>query len=475
MFWEIERVAGDGQGIYDGLERRFVPFTQLLEQASALEEILRAGRKFLVAVLCDNSLASLTAYVAALRAGHTVFLISEATDVSLRRRLFEIYSPEIILSVGRELEPISGYRSVNSPVSGLTVAFAQTPSAELIHADTAVLLSTSGTTGSPKLIRLSCRNLQSNAEAIAQYLGIDGSETAITGLPMSYSYGLSVVNSHLLAGANLVCTNASVVEGEFWDLFAAQRCTSFAGVPYSYLLLEKLRFQRMDLPSLRTMTQAGGRLAPEKIEFFGDAMRKKGVKFFVMYGQTEATARISYVPSERLAEKIGSVGIAIPGGKLRLYSDGKEITEAGAEGELVYEGLNVMLGYAETRACLGKPDEMGGRLATGDLGYRDADGYFYLTGRLKRFIKLFGLRVNLDEVEKMLESKLACSVACVGRDESLHVLVESGNDADVGEAKKRVVEFYKLHHSVVHVQRTSKLPTTGSGKKDYAVVASALQ
>ena len=475
MFWEIERVVCDGHGIYDGAERRFVPYLQLLEQVSALEEVLRADRKRLVVLLCDNSLASLTGYLAALRAGHTVALTSVATDVSLRQRLFEIYAPEIILGVGPTTESSAGYGSVSSPVSGLTVAFAQRVSNAPIHPDTAVLLSTSGTTGSPKLIRLSDRNVQSNAEAIVKYLGISGAETAITSLPMSYSYGLSVVNSHLLAGANLVCTNAPVVAGEFWNLFARRRCTSFAGVPFSYGILERLKFAQMDLPSLRTMTQAGGRLAPEKIRLFGDIARRKGMKFYVMYGQTEATARISYVPWERLPEKLGSVGIAIPGGTLRLEAEGEVITEPGVEGELVYEGPNVMLGYAETRGCLAKADEMDGRLPTGDLGSRDADGFFYITGRLKRFIKVFGLRLNLDEVEKMLESKLSCSVACVGKDESLHVLVESDNDAEVAEAKKHVVELYKLHHSVIHAHRTSLLPVNASGKKDYASVAHELR
>ena len=475
MFWEIERVANDGHGIYDSAERRFVPYAQLLEGVSALEKVLRASTKLLVVLFCDNSRTSLTAYLSVLRAGHAVILANAATDVSLKRRLLDIYSPEIVLEVGLGSEPSVGYKSVSSPVHGLAISFAQHSANTVIHADTAVLLSTSGTTGSPKLIRLSHRNLQSNAQSIVEYLGITAEENAVTSLPMSYSYGLSVVHSHLLAGANLVCTNASVVAGEFWDLLAAQRCTSFAGVPFSYGMLERLRFPRMDLPSLRTMTQAGGRLAPEKISLFGDVARQKGMRFYVMYGQTEATARISYVPWERLHEKTGSVGIAIPGGTLRLESGDQEIMAPGVEGELVYEGLNVMLGYAETRDCLAKADEMGGRLPTGDLGYRDADGFYYITGRLKRFIKVFGLRLNLDEVEKMLESKLSCSVACVGKDESLHVLVESDNNLAVAEAKKHVVELYKLHHSAVHAHQTSLLPVNGSGKKDYASVANVLK
>jgi long-chain acyl-CoA synthetase len=184
-----------------------------------------------------------------------------------------------------------------------------------------------------------------------------------------------------------------------------------------------------------------------------------------MYGQTEATARISYVPWERLFEKIGSVGVAIPRGRLDLS----------AESELIYEGPNVMMGYAESRVDLSRGDEMGGRLATGDLGYRDPDGFYYITGRLKRFIKMTGLRLNLDEVEKMLESALVCPVACAGTDESLHVVIEGGSEADLAEAKKRVTELYKLHHSMVRVHQTSALAMNTSGKKDYAAIMHGLE
>jgi acyl-coenzyme A synthetase/AMP-(fatty) acid ligase len=352
------------------------------------------------------------------------------------------------------------------------VAIAQQSCNEAIFSDTAVLLSTSGTTGSPKLIRLSYSNLQANAEAITQYLGITSDETPVTSLPLSYSYGLSVVNSHLLAGSNLLCTNASLMTKDFWEQFTKHRCSSFAGVPFSYAMLERLRFEQMTL--LRTITQAGGRLAPEKIRLFADIAKRKDFRFFVMYGQTEATARISYVPSERLCDKIGSIGIPIPGGHLALQQNGQVITAPHQEGELVYTGPNVMLGYAESRASLALGDEQQGTLYTGDLGHRDADGYFYVTGRLKRFVKIFGLRLNLDEVEKMLESALGRPVACVGTDDVLHVTVESPSDHDVQEARTRVTSLYKLHYSAVDVRRIESLPVTTSGKKDYHAIRSQL-
>jgi acyl-CoA synthetase (AMP-forming)/AMP-acid ligase II len=466
MLWQIEDVAGGNGGLYDATERRFVSYSELLGNVSALQSVLASNRKLLVALFCDNSLACIAAYLAALRAGHAVLLVNAATDLSLKKRLCDIYSPEVVIGAGKRPDLPEG-RAVAVAMAKLAVTFSQKPPAGEIYPDTALLLSTSGTTGSPKLIRLSHRNLQANAEAIVQYLGITSSETAITSLPLSYSYGLSVVNSHLLAGANLVCTNASLMTQDFWKDFSERRCSSFAGVPFSYSMLERLHFERMDLPSLRTMTQAGGRLAPEKVQFFADIAKRKGFRFFVMYGQTEATARISYVPWERLADKIGSIGLPVPGGNLRLMQEGREITDPFREGELIYSGPNVMLGYAETRECLAKGDQSPGTLHTGDLGYRDAEGYFYITGRLKRFIKIYGLRLNLDEIEKMLESALRRSVACSGSDDNLHVLVESNSEADAAEALQRVVSLYKLHHSSVCVRLVAALPVNASGKKEY--------
>lgn len=470
MFWDLDHRADRSRRLYDASTDSELTYQDLFDLVTRWENVLRSERRQLVALFCDNSLASIAAYLAAIRSGQTVILFNAATDPSLRHRLFEIYWPEIIIGVGEPSEIPKGYSVCSGPSASVTVARADEPACQPIAPETAVLLSTSGTTGSPKLIRLSYCNLQSNAEAIVRYLGITQADTAITNLPLSYSYGLSIVNSHLLVGASLVCTNASIMTREFWDQFSRLQCTSFAGVPFTYSMLERLRFEDMSLPSLRTMTQAGGRLAPEKIRLFADIAKRKDLRFFVMYGQTEATARISYVPWERLADKIGSIGLPIPGGHLTLIRNGQEIIEPYREGELVYTGTNVMLGYAETRASLSKGDELNGVLHTGDLGHRDADGYFYITGRMKRFIKVFGLRLNLDEVEKMLETALGYPVACTGRDENLQVLVESDADATCADAQRYVVSLYKLHHSSVRVCRVHALPVTASGKKDYHAV-----
>ena len=389
-------------------------------------------------------------------------------DSELKNRLISIYKPEIIFSVDEISENFSGYDKViiNEKFSLYLSAIFQNNSP---HQDLAVLLSTSGTTGSPKLVKLSYKNIQSNAESIAEYLKINESEKPITSLPMSYSFGLSVINSHLLKGASILCSNKSMVMREFWNTFNFQKCTSFSGVPYNYQMLQRLKFDKMELPTLKTMTQAGGRLSEEFVKYFYETAVSKKINFLVMYGQTEATARISYVPFEKLGDKIGSIGIAIPGGGIKIFSDGKEISFSNEQGELVYFGNNVMMGYAESRDDLLKGDELNGVLHTGDLAYKDTDGFYYITGRLKRFIKLFGLRVNLDEVEKMLENQFSCAAACYGSDDSLKILMQT--HSEISEiVKKKIIEIYKIHHSVVNVKCVDSIPVTASGKKDYQLI-----
>lgn len=470
MFWKLENLGSSSRGIYDSKSQRLYGYGEVLDLVGIVETRLASPEKLLVAIVGDNSLATIIAYLAALRTGHATMLIGSGVGPELRDRIFRIYKPEIILFTDSSRTSLADYTQDNPVAKDISVDVARNPDLTPIHRETAVLLSTSGTTGSPKFIRLSYRNLESNANSICTYLQIEAGETAISSLPFSYSYGLSVLNTHLSAGANLVCTNASVVSRDFWSLFSEKQCTSFAGVPMSYEMLTKLRFEQMNLPSLRTMTQAGGRLGTERIRQFYDAAGKKGFRFFVMYGQTEATARISYVPWEHLGEKIGSVGIPVPGGKLAISPLEECSSSDRTEGELIYSGPNVMLGYALGRSCLAKGDEMRGVLPTGDIGQVDRDGFFYVTGRMRRFIKMYGLRISLDEVENMLESELKLPAACTGKDDVLWVLLQSTDNQDIESARNRISSLYKLHHTSFQVRGTEVLPTLSSGKKDYKAI-----
>jgi acyl-coenzyme A synthetase/AMP-(fatty) acid ligase len=284
---------------------------------------------------------------------------------------------------------------------------------------------------------------------------------------MNYTYGLSIINSHIWVGATILITDKSLMQKEFWSFFKEQKATSFGGVPYTYEMLRKLRFMRMDLPSLRTMTQAGGKLTPELHEEFAEYAKSNGKKFVVMYGQCEATARMGYLPSEMAVEKKGSMGVAIPGGRFTLIDvNGEKITQPFVTGELVYDGKNVTLGYAECGADLIKGDERHGHLQTGDMAQFDEDGCYYIVGRKKRFLKIYGNRVNLDEVDRLIKGKFdEIDCACAGVDDHMYIFLnESGREDEV---KSFVSEKTKLNPAAFKTVVIDEIPKNDAGKTLY--------
>ena len=437
-------------------------YAELGARVEELAERLRrsVGQRRLVFLAPAPDVEGVLLYLACLRAGLPLCLAEP--QLTPLARLSNTYRPALVLSP-QALGPLPDWTAEESPVGGY-LASSNGPAEQALHPDLALLLTTSGSTGSPKLVRLRARNLASNALAIADYLELGVDERAVQSLPIHYSYGLSVLNSHLVAGGSVVLTPHSFMRPEFWSHADQQHATSFAGVPYMYETLHRLRFDPAAHSSLRTMTQAGGALRRDLITHFHARTSQAGARLVVMYGQTEATARISYVPPERLSEKVGAIGIPIPGGRLRLEP------LAGAEGsaaELVYEGENVMMGYAETAADLALGDVQCGVLRTGDLGAMDQDGYFTLTGRLKRFAKLFGRRVSLEDVERELESTFPVRVIATDARERLGVHVEVDGTVADDALVAHLARFLAVPPSAILVRRVSELPLTATGKKDY--------
>jgi long-chain acyl-CoA synthetase len=456
-FWTLNQ-ASESTAVIDAATGKPWTYTELRRDVARFQSALpRMGRKSLGLLISQNCYECLVAYLAALNAGCALMLVDATLNAELLRQFVETYCPDWIFAREATLVP-SGYRGHTGAEPG--VLEREEMSDLQLHPDLGLLLSTSGSTGSPKLVRLSSKNVAANARSIAQYLCLTPHECPITSLPMSYSYGLSVINSHLHVGAAIVFTNDGVLRREFSDAIDRYGCTSFAGVPYTYQMLLQTGLLKTKGASLTMLTQAGGRLEERYIQQMYELALSKHWKFYVMYGQTEATARISYVPFERLAEKIGSVGIAIPDGALSLDEEA---------GELLYSGPNVMMGYAESREDLAKGDELGGVLRTGDLARQDADGFFYITGRLKRFLKLFGKRFNLDEVEKILSRQMSAPVACYGRDDLLMIAVEGYEDC--ASLSEIVCETFGLPRMAVKVVVMTKLPRTLNGKLDYQRLA----
>lgn len=433
-----------------------------------IEKSLESGT--LMFLFCENSIGAVFFYLTCLNKKIVPLLLDRNMDGMLAEQLVKTYEPEYIAGPDDRKLPGDGYRK--EPIGngyGYRVYESIHKNGGRLHEDLALLLTTSGSTGSPKLVRQSRKNIDSNACSIVKYLKLDETERPITSLPMNYTFGLSIINSHLKAGAAILLTRHSLFEKEFWEFFSKEGATSISGVPYTFEMLKRLGFFEMELPSLRTMTQAGGKLSVRLHKEFAEYAAKTGRRFVVMYGQTEATARMGYLPPEYAISRCGSMGIAIPGGRFRLMEDeNTEITEPDVVGELVYEGDNVTMGYAACREDLEKGDERHGILFTGDMAKRDADGFYYITGRKKRFLKLYGKRVNMDEIEQMIKGQFdGIDVACTGEDDHMRIYVAGKGEAFCRDAEEWVTAKTGLHPGGIRVLPIGEIPKNESGKTIY--------
>jgi acyl-CoA synthetase (AMP-forming)/AMP-acid ligase II/peptidoglycan/LPS O-acetylase OafA/YrhL/acyl carrier protein len=433
-----------------------VTYAGLADRVAATVDALGRTRR-LVLVEGANTVDTVAAYLGALAGGHPV-LLAPSDRAGHLEDLVDRYRPDVVV---RAAEPSLDERHRGTVHD--------------LHPDLALLLTTSGTTGSPKLVRLSHRNLESNAAAIATYLRLFPDDRAVTSLPLHYCYGLSVLHSHLVAGAGVVLTDLSVTDPCFWARVRDDRVTGLPGVPYTFDLLDRVGFADMDLPHLRYVTQAGGRLAPDRVAYWSGVGRRNGWDLYVMYGQTEATARMAYLPPELAEHHPDAVGKAVPGGAFTL----RRPTGARPDdpGELVYHGPNVMLGYAEHPADLALGCAVT-ELRTGDLATIDDTGLVRIVGRTGRFLKLFGLRIDLDQAEHLLAAE-GVTALCTGTDTELVVAVEapSGEASAAGAAaveSRRIrgllAAAFGLPLTAVRVAALPAFPRRDNGKPDLAAL-----
>lgn len=441
MFFDIVRSDRPAFILSDGTA---INYASLSDDIEAFLPRLDHGPG-LIGIQCDGDYRQYVAYLAALRSK----------------------SPVLLLGPDQSAEQ-----------TGLSLSYLYTPVADTLahlpdgaktwHPDLAVLLSTSGTTGEAKWVKLSFRNVQSNAASIAEYLTLSSEDRAPMALPFQYSYGMSVVNSHLAVGAALVLCEGSVVDAAFWETFERTGCTSLAGVPHSFELMEQAKIRTDSLGSLRYMTQAGGRLDPDRVLAWTARGKAEGWDFFVMYGQTEAAPRISYLPPSLVEETPDAIGVPVPGGHMWVATEAGDPVEDGADGELMYQGPNTMMGYATSDANLIHPQGTD-ILKTGDIARRLPNGTFKIVGRIKRFVKLYGLRVSLDEVEKHLRGT-GYDAVCSARGDSLYVLLVGATDSAARSVEQDLVSWLKLPPGSFHVHAVDAVPRQASGKVDYRAI-----
>ena len=410
----------------------------------------------LIFLLAENRIGSLLGYTAALSNRIVPLVISANTEDGLYNHLYDLYQPEYLWLPQSKAE---GKEIIFSAWEYCLVKTGNQPTP--MYDELSLLLPTSGSTGSPKLVRHCYRNIEANADNVRRMFKLDGTEKAMAILPMHYTMGLSVIASHLLAGATLLLSGRSLLDKGFWAML--KEATSFTGVPYSFEILTKMRFTRMDLPNLKVITQGGGKLTESMWNTLAQYAKDNDKQFIATYGQSECTARMAYLPAELAMDKVCSIGIAEPGGKMSIVDDnGNETFEGEAQGEMVYRGENVTLGYATCREDLLKGDENHGVMHTGDLARRDVDGCYFIIGRLKRFLKIYGLRIGLDEVERMIKTEYKTDCYCKGDDEKLIVLVI---DAKLQEVLPEYIEEKThLFHQRVEVQVVKEILRNEAGK-----------
>ncbi len=395
----------------------------------------------LVMFICRNTLGALSSYAALINRGYPMLPLSAELPTEMRKELMNAYRPRYLLLPGE----LRGEYPAMREVCGIRDY---------------VLLKTNYREDFP--------------ETIAGYLQIDSSRRTITALPLQYTYGLSVLHANLLRGAAMVVTKYGFMDAEFWDLFEAESVTDFHGVPDTYEMLHRIELFEDDFPSLRMMTQAGGKLSRELQAYFGRYAAENGKRFVIMYGQSEATAAITWLPPEDTLRKPGSVGIVVPGGSVTLADEeNNPVTGAHVRGELVYRGPNVAMGYAQRGEDLSAEDEWHGVLRTGDLAEFDEDGYVSIVGRLKRYIKMAGHRISLDEIDTMLMDELNILGVSVGTDDHLTIFVTDEKErALAADFVRRKISAARAGFRVVTIPA---FPRNEGGKILYAELQAAAE
>ena len=461
MYLGLEARPRDRAAVIDdqGLS---ISFGELCSFMSEMKNFARSGA--VVFCLCENSAGAIAGYLSFMDNGTVPLLLSAAIDMTQLAVLKQTYTPPYMWLPERCLGEFPECRAVFRRYG---YVLAETGHRFYpVNKDLAMLLCTSGSTGSPKLVRHKLTNLETSARYVSEFFGACEDDRPMADLPMYYTMGLSVINSYLYRGATVVASSKSLMSPEFWDFYNSQDITVFTGVPYSYEILRRLRFTAKEWPHLKILSQGGGKLKEKIYLEFAEYAQRTGKKFIATYGQTECSARMAYLPPEYAVSKQGSIGKAIPGGELSIIDDKRDFIEGPGEGEMCYCGPNVTMGYAENRKELLKGDEWYGFRHTGDIARRDEDGFYFITGRKSRFLKLFGVRVGLDDCEKIIYSKLGADCACAGDDREMRIYVTR---PDLSEA------IVSLLSDTTGILRTSfrvvvidRLPRSGAGKILYS-------
>jgi len=457
-----------------------ITYNDLYKSSSSLALWLRNefGEDNNILILSENNLFFIIAYLAIIKSGNICIPLDPGTETSNFKYIAELTEP-VLIFLTKEIEkrlPVEKYRlsfpdsneiNAGEPKGIITRKdFNQERCAEIIF--------TSGSSGKPKGVMISHRNLVANTESIIKYLKLRNDDRMLVVLPFYYCYGLSLLHTHLRVGGSIVLNNSFIFLGSVFRSLTDHKCTGFAGVPthFQILIRKSDSFRTTEFPSLRYATQAGGKLASVFIDEFRES--KPSISFWVMYGQTEATARLSYLDPEKWEEKRGSIGKAIPDVELRVVnSEGKDVLP-GEQGEVIARGQNIMMGYfADAEGS--DQSIKDGWLYTGDLGTTDEDGYIFLSARAKEIIKVGGKRISPKEIEGVIlqiPEVIDCTVEGIedeiqGEAIKATVVIRDLVDREESEAliKEHCARNLALHKIPRFYEIKEKITITATGKK----------
>jgi len=469
LFGNLEKFSSNTCVIDDELNE--YDYKDLLLNAKRLSKYIK--KRSVVFLICKNNYEFIISYVSLIRSRAVFFLINNQTVEKKLLNLIDVYKPEFIIAPIDKIINNQNFKKIYQIKKKYNLLKINIKKKSKIHKDLALLISTSGSTGTPKFVKLSYSNLHDNAKKIAKSLNIKPIDRPITTMDPSYSYSMSILNSHLISGASIIVTEKSLFEKNFWELLKKKNATTFGGVPFIYNILKKLKFEKFILPSLKYITQAGGKLNNSLISDFIRICKNKKIKLFIMYGQTEASPRMSFLDWKFISKKLGSIGKPLMGGKFFLYDENNKIIyKNNKEGELVYEGKNVMLGYAENLDDLKTKEKNKSRLFTGDLAKKDKNGFYYITGRKSRYIKIFGTRISLDDVENEINHQ-GFKCACTGEDDQLKIYIS--NNYNSKKLINYIKENFKIKKSNFLLFKISKIPRNNNGKILYSLLKSKVK
>ena len=439
-------------------------YKQVLKETNKIKKKIK--NKSLILVVSENTLGSLLAYIFCIINNHVAIIIDSKTTKKNILKIFKNYEPNYIF-LSKEIKTIFKKKCLEKyNFFDQSLMKNKIDKKKKLNKNLSVLLSTSGSMGSIKFVKLSKNNLKTNTDSIINYLKINNKDSAITNLPISYSYMISVINTHFEVGGSIIISKYSLIEKKFWKILKNSKVTSFNGVPYTYEMLLRIGLKNIKISTLKYLTQAGGKLEKNKLKEIINFCKRNNIKFFSMYGQTEASPRISYLKPKFSRKKIGSIGKGLLGNKIYIINNmGKKILKPYIEGEIICEGKNVFMGYSKNYNDLNKPNEKNYKLRTGDLGFFDKDGFFFITSRISRIAKIFGNRVDLGDLESLMSQK-SYKVVCLSDNNKIFIFIEKKYNKT--NLINTISKITNLNISSFELIKLKYFPRTSNNKVSYS-------